>query len=522
MIKTCGKHLCLDGRNCIIKGNMMANGFIKLKSGTDVRGVASPILGRTVTLTEEATETIARAFATWLQKKTGKTRLKIALGNDSRITAKQLVEAFERGATKSGADVVYTGLSSTPSMFMILQDEKRALDGSVMVTASHLPADRNGLKFFAPEGGLEGEDVDEILAIAQSGNFAEGPGRVFEDYFMDEYSEILVARVRKACGTERPLEGKKVIVDAGNGAGGFFTEKVLKPLGADTTGSLYLEPDGTFPHHAPNPEDKVAIDTLKKQVLACHADLGIIFDTDVDRAGAVDVKGEEINRNRLIALISAQLLEKRPGTIVTDSVTSDGLTKFIEERGGRHHRYMRGYRNVIDECKRLNDAGEYSPLAVETSGHCAFKDNYFLDDGAYLVTEILIILAGQLKKGKRLADLISGLEEPAEATEIRLPIDCDEFREYGKIVLKNFESAVKGCGGADIAPDNYEGVRVNFDKEHGDGWALVRMSLHEAIIPINIESGSLGGCKKMAKTLLSLLEENKKLDFTPLLNYIKS
>ena len=365
----------------------------------------------------------------------------------------------------------------------------------------------------APEG---------YFGFAQSGNFAEGPGRVFEDYFMDEYSEILVARVRKACGTERPLEGKKVIVDAGNGAGGFFTEKVLKPLGADTAGSLYLEPDGTFPHHAPNPEDKVAIDTLKKQVLACHADLGIIFDTDVDRAGAVDVKGEEINRNRLIALISAQLLAKRPGTIVTDSVTSDGLTKFIEERGGRHHRYMRGYRNVIDECKRLNDAGEYSPLAVETSGHCAFKDNYFLDDGAYLVTEILIILAGQLKKGKRLADLISGLEEPAEATEIRLPIDCDEFREYGKIVLKNFESAVKGCGGADIAPDNYEGVRVNFDKEHGDGWALVRMSLHEAIIPINIESGSLGGCKKMAKTLLSLLEENKKLDFTPLLNYIKS
>lgn len=114
-----------------------------------------------------------------------------------------------------------------------------------------------------------------------------------------------------------------------------------------------------------------------------------------------------------------------------------------------------------------------------------------------------------LKRESGLADLISGLEEPAEATEIRLPIDCDEFREYGKIVLKNFESAVKGCGGADIAPDNYEGVRVNFDKEHGDGWALVRMSLHEAIIPINIESGSFAGAKRWRKPFFRCLKKIK-------------
>lgn len=349
----------------------------KLKSGTDVRGVASPILGRKVTLTCDAAELIARAFCTWLARRTGKDTLKIAVGNDSRITAGELVAAFEKGAAESGADVFYTGLSSTPSMFMILQDKGRAYDGSVMVTASHLPADRNGLKFFTPEGGLEGGDVDEILEIAAKGVFTEGKGGVHGDYFMDEYSAQLAERVRKACGSEKPLEGKKIIVDAGNGAGGFFTEKVLKPLGANTDGSLYLEPDGTFPHHAPNPEDKVAISALKKAVLENHADLGIIFDTDVDRAGAVDVKGEEINRNRLIALVSARLLEKRPGTIVTDSVTSDGLTKFIEERGGKHHRYMRGYRNVIDECKRLNDAGEYSPSPWKLRGTAPLKTTTF-------------------------------------------------------------------------------------------------------------------------------------------------
>ena len=493
----------------------------KLKSGTDVRGVASPILGRAVTLTVGAVETIARAFVAWLEKKTGKQRVKIALGNDSRITADELVEAFERGALKSGATLSYTGLSSTPSMFMILQSKARNLDGSVMITASHLPADRNGLKFFTPEGGLEGEDVDEILEIAEKGDFCDGEGELLRDYFMDEYSALLADRVRSACGNEKPLAGMKIIVDAGNGAGGFFTEKVLKPLGADTEGSLYLAPDGMFPHHAPNPEDKVAMATLKKAVLDNKADLGIIFDTDVDRAGAVDRKGEEINRNRLIALISAHLLEDKAGTIVTDSVTSDGLTKFIEEHGGRHHRYMRGYRNVIDECKRLNDAGEYSPLAVETSGHCAFKDNYFLDDGAYLVTEILIILAGQLKKGKRLADLISGLEEPAEAAEIRPEITCEDFREYGAKVLEKVKKAAAEIEGAKIAPNNYEGIRINFDKTHGDGWLLIRMSLHEAILPINVESNSAGGCKKMVKALLEILSSCECVDLSLLEKFIK-
>lgn len=494
----------------------------KLKSGTDVRGVASAILGRKVTLTGEAVERIARAFCTWLALKTGRDTLKIALGNDSRITATELATAFERGAAAAGAEVYYTGLSSTPSMFMILQDKGRNYDGSVMMTASHLPADRNGMKFFTPEGGLEGEDIDEILGIADEGAFKSGSGSVHEDYFMDEYSAQLVERVRKACGNKKPLEGKKIIVDAGNGAGGFFTEKVLKPLGANTEGSLCLEPDGTFPHHAPNPEDKAAIETLRRAVLENHADLGIIFDTDVDRAGAVDVRGEEINRNRLIALISARLLAKRPGTIVTDSVTSDGLTKFIEERGGRHLRYMRGYKNVIDECKRLNAAGEYSPLAMETSGHCAFKDNYFLDDGAYLVTEILIILAEQLKKGQRLYDLIKDLEEPAEAAEIRLPINCDEFREYGAGVIEQLKGKVAAIEGAALAPENYEGVRLNFKDDNGDGWLLIRMSLHEAILPINTESGKKGGCKKMAAALLPVLRQFDKVDCSALERYIQS
>ena len=132
------------------------------------------------------------------------------------------------------------------------------------------------------------------------------------------------------------------------------------------------------------------------------ADLGIIFDTDVDRAGAVLSDGTELNRNRIIAMMAAILLREHPGTtIVTDSITSTGLAAFIRKHGGVHHRFKRGYRNVINESMRLNREGHDSQLAMETSGHGALKENYFLDDGAYLVTRLLIELARAKKRATR-------------------------------------------------------------------------------------------------------------------------
>lgn len=196
---------------------------------------------------------------------------------------------------------------------------------------------------------------------------------------------------------------------------------MLAPLGADASGSQFLEPDGSFPNHIPNPEDKTAMESIRGAVLANHADLGIIFDTDVDRAGAVDKNGREINRNRIIALISAILLHEHPGTaIVTDSITSSGLKTFIEEKGGIHHRFKRGYKNVINEAIRLNREGTDCQVAIETSGHGALKENYFLDDGAYLIAKILVQMARLKKEGKTIDELIADLQEPLEAKEYRM------------------------------------------------------------------------------------------------------
>ena len=503
---------------------MEQSDWMKLKSGTDVRGVAlEGVPGEEVNLTDEAVTGIMKAFCAWAAQRCGKEKLTIAIGHDSRLSAGRISACAVKAVTESGCDAIVTGLSSTPSMFMLLQEEDIGADASVMITASHLPFNKNGLKFFTPEGGLEGKDIADILAMAAEGAALSGSGCVRELCYIDRYSEGLVRFVREKTGQEKPLAGKKIVVDAGNGAGGFYVDKVLAPLGADTEGSQFLEPDGNFPNHIPNPEDKKAMHAISQRVKETGADFGIIFDTDVDRAGAVDKQGEEINRNRLIALISAILLKEKSGTIVTDSVTSDGLTAFIESRGGKHCRYKRGYRNVIDKAKELNAAGEYSPLAIETSGHAALMENYFLDDGAYLVTRILVSLAQLAKEGKDIGDLIADLPEPAEAAEVRLgftTLGKQDFKNNGNFAIRELQLRVPDLPGMTLAAENFEGVRINFDKDHGDGWALVRMSLHEPIMPINFESNSKGGCCVIANELIALLAPyTGDIDLTNLQNY---
>lgn len=497
---------------------MTEKDFMKLKNGTDVRGTAiAGVEGDPVTLTDEAVSAIAKAFCVWAAGKTGRERPVIAVGHDSRLSAGHISALVAEGVTACGGNVILTGLSSTPSMFMLLQDDFGA-DASVMITASHLPYQKNGLKFFVREGGLEGSDVSEILAIAARGEFPQGAGTVKEKSYIEKYSADLVQKVRAACGSDRPLAGKKILVDAGNGAGGFYVDLVLKPLGADTAGSQFLDPDGRFPNHIPNPENETAMRSVCAAVVKNKADFGIIFDTDVDRAGAVAPDGEEINRNRLIALISAILLEEQKGAyIVTDSVTSDGLAAFIAAHGGVHHRFKRGYKNVINESKRLNAEGKYSPLAIETSGHAALKENYFLDDGAYLVTRLLIALAKCAREGKNLMALIADLPEPAEAAEVRLSFTagCD-FKTLGAGVIEDFKALARKTGYLSLAPDNYEGARVNFDAAHGNGWALVRMSLHEPIMPINVESSEAGGNKRIMQELYSFLSQYPFLNTDPL------
>ncbi|HHW90608.1 MAG TPA: phosphomannomutase/phosphoglucomutase [Clostridiales bacterium] len=488
-----------------------------LLSGSDIRGNAIAHDGNEVELTDEIIYWITKAFAYWLSAKT-KSKMAIAVGHDSRVSAERIETQVIKALKESGCIVLRCGLCSTPSMFMMTQHEKVQAHGAIMITASHHPYYKNGLKFFDAQGGLEKEDIIAILDLARTQSGLKGRGKVIEDDYLQYYCESLIEKFRKATGETYPLKNLKIVVDAGNGAGGFFVDRVLKPLGADTSGSQYLEPDGMFPNHIPNPEDPEAMRHISKCVLDNKADFGIIFDTDVDRAACVASDGQEINRNRLIALISAILLEEQPGaTIVTDSVTSDALTDFIVNRQGNHHRFKRGYKNVINEAKELNRVGVYAPLAIETSGHAAFLENYFLDDGAYLVIRILIKLCQLKKQNKTLLSLIEDLKEPAETFEVRLgfrPI-CKNWKKSAQEIMARLEKVFAQKIGFGLA-QSYEGVRINF----ADGWMLIRQSVHDPILPINIESDRQGGVFFAVKKLYSVLKKRKELDLNPLKTYI--
>jgi phosphomannomutase len=501
------KRMQRDEELCIVlfwkRGEVMDQQWMRLQNGSDVRGVAlEGVADEPVTLTPAIVRSIGAAFAQWLATKKEKatTELCVAVGHDSRLSADMMKTACFQGLEKAGcAAISDCGLASTPAMFMATVFEQYACDGSMMLTASHLPFNRNGLKFFTRDGGLGKADIKEILTLATKIGVFDAPelSNVRKIDLMEDYAASLVSTIRKGAGLgDTPLAGLKIVVDAGNGAGGYFVDRVLAPLGADTSGSQFLEPDGSFPNHIPNPEDPAAMDAIIEAVKNNKADLGIIFDTDVDRAGAVDRNGVPINRNRFIALMAAIVLGEHPGsTIVTDSVTSTGLKEWIEnDLGGVHHRFKRGYKNVINESIRLNAAGTESWLAMETSGHGALKENYFLDDGAYQIAKILIQTARMHAMGEGGVDaLVAGLKEPAEAKELRIKILIDDFSAYGDRVLEAFQRFVDEEPGWSQTPNNFEGVHVTTE----NGWALLRKSLHDPVLPLNIESDTLGGVQKI-------------------------
>ena len=217
--------------------------YMFLKSGTDVRGIASDLGGRAVELTDKAIYDISAAFASWCVNKFSKpaSELKIALGHDSRITADRISAQVKAALVNAGVTIIDCGLASTPAMFMTTVDLKT--DAAIQITASHHPFDRNGLKFFIATGGLEGSDISEILTIASSEEecISENPGIVEQyDYMKDYAARLRDMIIREVGNGDKPLSNYHIVVDAGNGVGGFYANEVLAPLGADITGSQFL------------------------------------------------------------------------------------------------------------------------------------------------------------------------------------------------------------------------------------------------------------------------------------------
>lgn len=519
--------------------------YLRLQNGSDIRGVAlegcafeAGRIGECASEDEPMTLSVAEAFhigagfADWLRSECSSGRkectvfLRVAIGRDPRLSGEPIVDAILGGLASRGVDTVDMGLATTPACFMSTIEKGYMYDGALMCTASHLPWNRNGIKFFTKTGGLKKPDITSILTFAAE-HCAESP---YEDFtwdglsrpvkldFMPTYAahlrHLIMEGVDHPASFSQPLKGMKVVVDAGNGSGGFFKSLVMEPLGANTTGSQFLEPDGNFPNHVPNPEDAEAMASATAAVLGAKADLGVVFDTDVDRSGMVDSTGLEINKNRLIALLASIVLKDNPGaTIVTDSVTNLGLSDFIKAKGGKHVRYKRGYQNVIQKGIELNEAGIDTPLMIETSGHGAMRDNFFLDDGAYLAVQVVkaLVLARLAGKGS-LSELLEGYTEALEGKEIRLALPRDTMAAEGAKALAAFKEFIPTVAGWEMEAENFEGWRVNVDEGEGKrGWLLLRQSLHDPLLVLNVESDTAGGCALMVAIVAAWFKTQPQL-----------
>ncbi|MTD41940.1 phosphomannomutase/phosphoglucomutase [Erwinia sp. CPCC 100877] len=500
-----------------------------LQNGSDIRGIAVEYDGQAANLTPEAVGKIAIGMVQWLsaekqlQDKLLAGNLKIGIGHDSRISAAALKQALINSFLKQKVRVVDFGLATTPAMFMTTQFPQYDCDAAIMITASHLPYYFNGLKLFTKAGGAEKSDIAYILSHTEQA-VIEAAGSLVKADILSDYAADLTDKIRRGIGAEetKPLAGYHIIVDAGNGAGGFFVEKVLDKLGATTTGSQFLEPDGMFPNHIPNPDNKEAMASIQQAVLQNKADLGIIFDTDVDRSAVVDASGEVINRNNLIAVLAMIVLEEEPGSsIVTNSPTSSHLKAFIESKGGKQVRYISGYRNVINKMIELNEQGINTPLAIETSGHAAFKENYFLDDGAYVIAKILMLLPRLKKDNLAIGDLIRSLKQPAETQELRFKLLAENVRAYGERVIHDLADFVDEQPNLAIDHENHEGLRANVSGDLGSGWFLLRMSLHEPLLVLQVENDVSSMNQMVLKELAGFFKSYQELDITQLDNVLK-
>eukprot|EP00521_Asterionellopsis_glacialis_P006675 CAMPEP_0195287362 /NCGR_PEP_ID=MMETSP0707-20130614/4454_1 /TAXON_ID=33640 /ORGANISM="Asterionellopsis glacialis, Strain CCMP134" /LENGTH=647 /DNA_ID=CAMNT_0040347111 /DNA_START=220 /DNA_END=2163 /DNA_ORIENTATION=+ len=450
----------------------------------------------------------------------------IAMGRDPRPHGLRLCDAFARGAESvDGIKVVYTGIATTPAMLEFCRSDR--CDGAVMCTASHLPIDKNGMKFFTKKGGLTKADINYLTELAidearewhTAGIIPPTSGKdammcsEWVDY-MPHYASTLKAAIEKEVemvdddNAKLPLEGLKIVLNSGNGSGGFFYQ-VLKDLGADVSASMNIDFDSTFPNGVPNPENAGMVERTTQICQETNADLGVMLDTDADRCGFVVpcppngngevLEYEPLNRNRLIALLATIFAESSPGcTVVTCSVTSEGLSNFLQETLGLQHvRYLKGYANVIGKAKELTESGQANAeLAIETSGHCAMKENGYLDDGTYTACKIIGLLARVNKDSsstkKSLLDLISDMKEMEVEEELRMNILDGSLESTNQIfqqASKAIEDKIQNYAGWTLDEDNLEGIRVRVDGTNG-GFFMLRQSLHDPLISLQMEGNT--------------------------------
>ena len=422
----------------------------------DIRGIAGKDLDETTY------ETVGKAVCAFMKGKLKKKTL--VVGRDGRLTSKLYANALIDGITSCGVNVIDIGEVPTGLLYFGLFT--LPVDGGVMITASHHPKEYNGMKVAVGHSTIHGKDIQKLFKIAQAGKFpkGEGPVTITRTEIVTKY----LKRVKSDIKLKRKL---KVVVDGGNGTGGPVGVPLYKSLGCDVI-PLYCDVDGTFPNHHPDPTVPENLKDLIAKVKSTKADLGIGYDGDTDRIGAVDEKGNVIYGDQLLILFARAVLKAKPkATIIGEVKSSRTLYADIAKHGGKPIMWKTGHSLIKDAMKKFK-----SELAGEMSGHMFFKHRWYgFDDAIYAGARLLEIVAASKKP---LSEHFADVPKMYNTPELR--IDTSEARKFDivKKATDYFKNELK------LNVNTIDGARIEFD----DGWGLVRASNTSPVLVMRCEA----------------------------------
>jgi phosphomannomutase / phosphoglucomutase len=404
---------------------------------------------------------LGRSYATLLHRAGKKT---VTLGRDCRLSSDRLHDRLADGILSAGINLVDIGVVPTPLLYFSMLHWK--MDGGVMITGSHNAAEYNGFKMGVGPTTIHGAEIQRVREIIERRDFVTtgAKGSLTERPVIPDYNDFILSQFKL-----KP--GMKVVVDAGNGCGGFVAAPLMKKLGIETI-ELYTEMDGRFPHHHPDPTVEDNMRDLIAAVKKNRATIGIAYDGDADRIGAVDENGKIVWGDELMVAFSRAILREHPGAAIIGEVKcSKRMYDDIARHGGRPIMWKTGHSLIKSKLTE-----EHAALAGEMSGHMFFADRYYgFDDAIYASFRLLEILS---KEGRGLGAILADLPPSHITAEIR--VDCPDDRKF-EVVRRAAEFFRKNYEVIDV-----DGVRVNFP----DGWGLVRASNTQPALVTRFEATS--------------------------------
>ncbi len=440
----------------------------------DIRGIADTEL-----LSADVAD-LGRGLGTFLLRASGR---RINLGRDCRLSSPRLHDALIEGLLSTGCEITDIGVVPTPLTYFSAVHLKA--DGAIMITGSHNPAEFNGFKTVCGSGTLHGETIQDVLHLIQKRDFATGNGTLQSADLVPDYLDTVAEQFK----LERRV---KVVLDAGNGTAGPVVHQLMQRLNVEVT-ELFFEMDGRFPNHHPDPTVPKNLKHLQDAVREQKADLGIAFDGDSDRIGAVDENGEVIYGDMLLLIYGREILTRKPGaTFIGEVKCSQLLYDELKRLGGNPIMYKTGHSLIKAKMKE-----EHAELAGEMSGHMFFGDRYFgYDDAIYAACRLIEIVA---KSGKPLSAQMAGFPKLVSTPEIR--VDCPDETKFA-VVSRVSQALKKKYSTIDV-----DGVRVLF----GEGWGLLRASNTQPVLVMRFEAPTEKLLAEYQREVEAALEEAKRV-----------